>query len=154
MAPVADPAPLLEVQDLVTAFRTEDGTVKAVDEVSFHVGAGRTLGIVGESGCGKSVTALSIMRLIPESNGEIRHGSIRLEGENLLELSARAMRNVRGNRISMIFQEPMTALNPVVTIGKQIIEVFRIHRGLSRSEARRASVEALRRVRIPDPERS
>jgi peptide/nickel transport system ATP-binding protein len=151
MAPAAEP--LLDVRDLVTAFRTEDGTVKAVDEVSFRVEAGKTLGIVGESGCGKSVTALSIMRLIPESNGEIAGGSIRLEGENLLELSASGMRGVRGNRISMIFQEPMTALNPVVTIGKQIVEVFRIHRGLSRGEARKAAIEALRTVRIPDPER-
>ena len=153
MALATHSSPLLEVQDLVTAFRTEDGAVKAVDGVSFHVEAGKTLAIVGESGCGKSVTALSIMRLIPDSNGEITHGSIRLEGENLLELSASAMRDVRGNRISMIFQEPMTALNPVLTIGKQIMEVFRIHRGLSRREAREASVEALRTVRIPNPER-
>ncbi|MFP6624313.1 MAG: ABC transporter ATP-binding protein [Myxococcota bacterium] len=148
-----DSAPLLDVQNLVTAFRTEEGAVRAVDDVSFQVAPGKTLAIVGESGCGKSVTALSIMRLIPEGNGVIEAGRILLEGEDLLSLPARAMRAVRGNRISMIFQEPMTALNPVVTIGKQIIEVFQIHQGLGRKQARDAAIEALRTVRIPDPER-
>jgi len=137
----------------VTAFRTEDGSVRAVDDLSFQVEAGKTLAIVGESGCGKSVTALSIMRLIPEASGAIEAGRIRLDGEDLLALPPRAMRDVRGNRISMIFQEPMTALNPVVTIGNQVMEVFRIHRGHNRKRARAAAAEALRSVRIPDPER-
>ncbi len=148
-----DSAPLLDVQNLVTAFRTEDGPVRAVDDVSFELAAGETLAIVGESGCGKSVTALSIMRLIPEGSGAIEGGRIALEGEDLLSLPIGAMRKVRGNRISMIFQEPMTALNPVVTVGAQIMEVFRIHRGHGRKQARDAAIEALRTVRIPDPER-
>ena len=148
-----DSAPLLDVQNLVTAFRTEDGPVRAVDDVSFQIAPGKTLAIVGESGCGKSVTALSIMRLIPEGNGTIEAGRIQLEGEDLLSLPMKTMRAVRGNRISMIFQEPMTALNPVVTIGKQVMEVFQIHRGLGRKQARDAAIEALRTVRIPAPER-
>jgi oligopeptide/dipeptide ABC transporter ATP-binding protein len=148
-----DSAPLLDVQNLVTGFRTEDGPVRAVDDVSFQIGSGKTLAIVGESGCGKSVTALSIMRLIPDSNGAIESGRIQLEGEDLLSLPLRSMRNIRGNRISMIFQEPMTALNPVMTIGKQIMEVFRIHRGHGHKQARAAAIEALLSVRIPDPER-
>jgi oligopeptide/dipeptide ABC transporter ATP-binding protein len=152
MAPANDPAPLLAVRNLVTAFRTDDGLVRAVDDVSFDVMPGRTLAVVGESGCGKSVTALSVMRLI-DANGEISEGAIELEGQDLVELSARAMRGVRGNQISMIFQEPMTALNPVVTVGKQVMEVFRIHRGLSKKEARKAAIAALRTVQIPDPER-
>ncbi len=152
MPPASEPAALLDVRNLVTAFRTDDGPVRAVDDVSFQVAPGRTLAIVGESGCGKSVTALSVMRLI-DQNGQVESGSVRLEGEELLSLSPRQMREVRGNRISMIFQEPMTALNPVITVGKQIAEVFRIHRGLSRSEGRNAAIEALRTVRIPDPER-
>jgi peptide/nickel transport system ATP-binding protein len=152
MDPASEPAPLLDVRNLVTAFRTEDGPVRAVDDVSFSVAPGRTLAIVGESGCGKSVTALSVMRLI-DANGEVESGSIRLDGEELLARSPKEMREVRGNLVSMIFQEPMTALNPVVTVGKQIVEVFRIHRGLSRAEGRRAAIDALRTVRIPDPER-
>ena len=152
MEPARDPAPLLDVRHLVTSFRTESGPVRAVDDVSFSVSPGRTLAVVGESGCGKSVTALSIMRLI-DQNGSIEGGSIRLEGDELTELSPAQMRDVRGDRISMIFQEPMTALNPVVTAGDQIVEVFRIHRGLSRAEGREAAIEALRTVRIPDPER-
>jgi len=152
MAPASEPAPLLDVQNLVTSFRTDEGPVRAVDDVSFQLAPGRTLAIVGESGCGKSVTALSVMRLI-DQNGQVENGSIQLEGEDLLDLSGKQMRAVRGNRISMIFQEPMTALNPVVTVGKQIVEVFRIHRDLSRSEARQAAIDALRTVRIPDPER-
>jgi len=148
-----DSAPLLDVQHLVTSFRTDEGPVRAVDDVSFQVRAGRTLAIVGESGCGKSVTALSIMRLIPDSNGRIEQGRIELEGEDLLALPLRDMRDVRGNQISMIFQEPMTALNPVVSVGRQIMEVFRIHRGLSRKQAREAAIQALRTVRMPDPER-
>jgi oligopeptide/dipeptide ABC transporter ATP-binding protein len=152
MAPASEPAALLDVQNLVTAFRTDEGPVRAVDDISFQVAPGRTLAIVGESGCGKSVTALSVMRLI-DQNGDIESGRITLEGEDLLALSAREMRRIRGNHVSMIFQEPMTALNPVVTVGKQIVEVFRIHRDLSRGEARQAAIDALRTVRIPDPER-
>ena len=127
--------------------------MRAVDDVSFDVAPGKTLALVGESGCGKSVTALSIMRLVPEDNGSIDAGQIRLEGEELLGRAARSMRKIRGNRISMIFQEPMTALNPVVTVGKQIMEVFRIHRGYGRGEAREAAIRALETVRIPAPER-
>jgi oligopeptide/dipeptide ABC transporter ATP-binding protein len=145
--------PLLEVRNLVTAFRTDRGPVRAVDDVSFQVETGRTLGIVGESGCGKTVAALSIMRLVPEANGSIDAGEIRLGGENLLDLAPSQMRRIRGNRISMIFQEPMTALNPVISIGKQIMEVFQIHRGYSRRQAREAAIAALETVRIPDPQR-
>ena len=152
MEPATHPAPLLEVQDLVTAFRTDDGVVRAVDGVSLRVDSGRTLALVGESGCGKSVTALSIMRLL-DANGEIAAGRIRLDGREILDLSPGEMRTIRGNQISMIFQEPMTALNPVGTVGAQIMEVFQIHRRLSRRDARRAAIEALRTVRMPDPER-
>jgi oligopeptide/dipeptide ABC transporter ATP-binding protein len=151
MNPASEPAALLDVQNLVTAFRTEDGPVRAVDDISFRLAPGRTLALVGESGCGKSVTALSVMRLI-DQNGDVESGRIEFEGKNLLDLTQRAMRGVRGNHISMIFQEPMTALNPVISIGKQIMEVFRIHRGLSRAKARQAAIDALRTVRIPDPE--
>jgi len=147
------PQPLLEVRNLVTAFRTDEGPVRALDDVSFRVDAGKTLGIVGESGCGKTVAALSIMRLLPEATGSIEAGSILLSGRNLLELPEREMRRMRGNNISMIFQEPMTALNPVVSVGKQIMEVFRIHRGYTRRQAREAAVDALATVRIPEPRR-
>ena len=146
-------APLLEVRNLVTAFRTDAGPVRALDDVSFRVEPGKTLGIVGESGCGKTVSALSIMRLLPEATGSVEGGSILLSGRNLLDLSEREMRRVRGNAVSMIFQEPMTALNPVVSVGKQVMEVFRIHRGYSRRQARAAAIDALETVRIPDPER-
>ena len=145
--------PLLEVRNLVTAFRTDDGSVRALDDVSFRVEPGKTLGIVGESGCGKTVSALSIMGLLPEASGSIEAGAILLSGQNLLELSEREMRGMRGNSISMIFQEPMTALNPVVSVGKQIMEVFRIHRGYSRRRARAAAIAALETVRIPEPGR-
>ncbi len=117
--------PLLEVDNLQTHFRTSDGINRAVDGVSFDVNAGETLAIVGESGCGKSVTAMSILRLIPEPPGKIA-GAIRLNGKNLLELSDREMRQIRGNDVSMIFQEPMTSLNPVLTVGKQIGETLRV----------------------------
>jgi oligopeptide/dipeptide ABC transporter ATP-binding protein len=145
--------PLLEVRNVVTAFRTDEGPVRALDDVSFRVEAGKTLGIVGESGCGKTVSALSIMRLLPEASGSVESGAILLSGRDLLELSEREMRQVRGNKISMIFQEPMTALNPVVSVGKQVMEVFRIHRGHSRKRAREAAIDALEAVRIPDPAR-
>ncbi len=145
--------PLLEVDDLRTYFYSEDGVTRAVDGVSFQVEAGETLGIVGESGCGKSVTALSILRLIPPRIGRTVGGSIRFEGQDLGALSEAEMRDVRGNRIAMIFQEPMTSLNPVLTIGNQISEAVVIHRGVSRGAARQRAREVLDLVGIPDAER-
>ena len=142
---------LLAVSDLRTYFRVDGGELKAVDGVSFSVEAGRTLGIVGESGCGKSVTALSIMGLIAQPPGRIAGGTIRFEGRDLLELPAEAMRELRGDRISMIFQEPMTSLNPAFTVGDQIVEVIRRHRRVDRAEARALAIDMLRRVRIPSP---
>jgi peptide/nickel transport system ATP-binding protein len=144
--------PVVEVEDLKTWFFTEDGVVRAVDGVSFAVQAGETLGIVGESGCGKSVTALSIMRLVPPGIGRIVGGSVRLEGRDLLALDEDEMRGIRGNRMAMIFQEPMTSLNPVLTIGHQIAEAVRIHQGAGAQRARARAVEMLKLVRIPDPE--
>jgi peptide/nickel transport system ATP-binding protein len=144
-------APLLEVDGLKTYFHTDRGTLKAVDGVSFHVRAGETLAIVGESGCGKSVTALSLMRLVPDPPGRIVGGAVRLAGKDLLALSEEAMRDVRGKDISMIFQEPMTSLNPVMTIGRQIAEVLLLHERLSRSAAQDKAIEMLRLVRIPEP---
>ena len=142
---------LLSVQNLTTKFRTDDGIITAVDDVSFDMDPGETLCIVGESGSGKSVTALSLMRLIPKSNGLIDSSSqIVLEGQDLLQLGQDDMRDWRGDRIAMIFQEPMTALNPVYTIGEQIAEVFRIHRGMSKKEAIKASIGILEQVKIPD----
>jgi peptide/nickel transport system ATP-binding protein len=147
------PAPLLEVEGLKTHFFTRDGVVRAVDGVSFSVRAGETLAIVGESGCGKSVTSLSILRLIASPPGRTVAGSIRFEGRDLLTLSEREMRDVRGNEISMIFQEPMTSLNPVLTIGRQIAEALVLHRGLSRSAAHGRAIEMLALVNIPEPAR-
>src|SRR5690242_16482475 len=144
--------PLLRVKDLVTTFRTDQGILRAVDEVSFDVAEGATLGIVGESGCGKSVTALSVLRLIPFPQGAIEEGRIELRGRDLLGLSEREMQDVRGNEISMIFQEPMTSLNPVYSVGSQIVEAFRLHQKKSRREAREHAVEMLRRVGIASPE--
>jgi peptide/nickel transport system ATP-binding protein len=143
---------LLEIENLQTHFRTRDGVNRAVDGVSFTVEAGETLAIVGESGCGKSVTASSILRLIPEPPGKIK-GSIRFEGVDLLKLDERAMRDIRGNQISMVFQEPMTSLNPVLTVGRQIGETLRLHQGLGREAAERRAVEMLRLVGIAEPER-
>ena len=143
---------LLQVEDLKTWFHTEEGTAKAVDGVSFDVRPRETLGIVGESGCGKSVTSLSILRLIPQPPGEIAGGRILFRGLDLLDLPEKEMRKIRGNEIAMIFQEPMTSLNPVYTVGDQIGEVLRLHRDMSKDEARERSIEMLRRVRIPDPE--
>jgi len=143
---------LLEVKDLVTSFKIGSREFNAVDSCSFSVRRGKTLGIVGESGCGKSVTSLSIMRLIPSPPGMIKAGRINFEGRNLLELSEEEMRKMRGNKISMIFQEPMTSLNPVFTVGDQISEVFRVHQNKSKKEARELSIEMLRKVRIPSPE--
>ena len=142
---------LLEVDDLGTWFYTRQGIVKAVDGVDFKVTSGETLAIVGESGCGKSMTALSLMRLVPEPPGRIVSGSIRLGGRDLLKLSEEEMRKVRGNEISMIFQEPMTSLNPVMTIGKQITEALILHRSLNRKQAMKRAIEMLDLVRIPEP---
>ena len=144
---------LLEVNGLRTSFKMEDGSeFCAVDGVSFSVEAGKTLGIVGESGCGKSVTSLSVMGLLPKGQGRISGGSIRFEGQDLADLKPSAMRALRGNRMAMIFQEPMTSLNPAFTIGNQLIEGIRCHRDISHAEARAHAIEMLRRVRIPSPE--
>ena len=147
------PAPLLEVEGLKTHFFTRDGVVRAVDGVSFVVHAGETVAIVGESGCGKSVTSLSILRLIASPPGRTVAGSIRFEGRDLLALSEPEMRKVRGNEISMIFQEPMTSLNPVLTVGRQIAEALTLHRGLARDAAQARAVEMLALVNIPEPAR-
>jgi oligopeptide/dipeptide ABC transporter ATP-binding protein len=144
--------PLLAVEDLVTAFDTEQGRIRAVDGVSFRVGRGRTVGIVGESGCGKTVTALSIVRLLPRPAARILSGSVMFEGEDLVEAPLERLHQVRGNRISMIFQEPMTALNPVHRIGRQITEGLRLHRSLSDTEALGMARDMLERVGIPSPE--
>jgi len=145
--------PLLHVESLQTHFHTRDGIVRAVDGVSFDVMPGETLAVVGESGCGKSVTAMSILRLLPMPPARIAGGRIEFEGRNLLELSEPEMRKVRGNAISMIFQEPMTSLNPVLTIGRQIAEALVLHRGLSEREATARATEMLRKVHIPEAER-
>ena len=145
------PGPLLEVRELRTVFGTDEGEFVAVDGVSFEVDAGRTLGLVGESGCGKSVTSLSIMGLVP-SPGRIGGGEVIFDGEDLLRLPPPAMRELRGNRMSMIFQEPMTSLNPAFTIGDQVTEVILRHRDVSAAEARQQAIAMLRRVRIPSPE--
>jgi peptide/nickel transport system ATP-binding protein len=152
-APSVRSEPLLEVADLRTWFFTRDGIVRAVDGVSFHVTPGETLAIVGESGCGKSVTALSVLRLIPSPPGRIVSGKIRFAGRDLLDLSEAQMRQVRGNEISMIFQEPMTSLNPVLTIGRQIAETLTLHQGLNRAKALARAVDMLRLVHIPEAER-
>ena len=145
-------APLLEVESLRTYFDTLSGTVRSVDGVSFTVAAGQTLGIVGESGCGKSVTALSILRLVPRPPG--RHqGAVRYRGTDLLALTETKMRQIRGDRISMIFQEPMTSLNPVLTVGRQIAETVQLHQRASRAEAMQRAVAMLRLVQIPEAER-
>jgi oligopeptide/dipeptide ABC transporter ATP-binding protein len=144
---------LLSIENLSTHFFTSQGVVKAVQDVSFAVKKSRTFALVGESGCGKSITALSIMRLVPEPQGKIVAGKITFDDQNLLDLSERRMRDVRGNRIAMIFQEPMTSLNPVFTVGFQIEEAIRFHQHKSKAEARDLAVEVLRQVRIPDPQR-
>jgi peptide/nickel transport system ATP-binding protein len=144
---------VLDVKGLQTVFFTASGLFRAVNDVSFKVRRGETLAIVGESGCGKSVTALSVMRLVPDPPGRIVGGSIMLEGTDLLDLDEDEMRKIRGNRISMIFQEPMTSLNPVMRIGDQITEAVRLHRPMTQKEAWKQAVEMLRLVRIPVPER-
>ena len=145
--------PLLEVDDLQTHFFTPDGVIRAVNGVSYSLKAGETLGVVGESGCGKSVTALSILRLVASPPGRIVGGAIRFEGRNLLDLSEPEMEQIRGNDISMIFQEPMTSLNPIYTVGGQISEAIALHQGLSKKNAMAAAIEMLHRVSIPEPER-
>jgi peptide/nickel transport system ATP-binding protein len=144
---------LLDVKGLKTHFFTDEGVVRAVDGIDFHINKGETVGVVGESGCGKSVTALSVMRLIPTPPGRIVEGQINYEGRNLLDLTPSAMRKIRGKEISMIFQEPMTSLNPVFTVGEQIAEALRLHEGLGRRDAMDKTVEMLRLVHIPNAER-
>jgi len=146
-------APLLEIDNLQTHFFTQSGVVRAVDGVSYDVRGGEILGVVGESGCGKSVTALSVLRLVANPPGRIVGGAIRFEGANLLDLSENEMEAIRGNDISMIFQEPMTSLNPLLTVGRQISEAIVLHRGVSWREATDQALEMLRRVHIPEPER-
>jgi peptide/nickel transport system ATP-binding protein len=145
-------AAVLEIENLQTHFFTPGGVVRAVDGVSYSVRAGETLGVVGESGCGKSVTALSILRLVTTPPGRIVGGAIRFDGRNLLELSEREMEGIRGNDISMIFQEPMTSLNPLFKVGDQISEAIALHKGLTRRQARDHAIDMLRRVSIPEPE--
>jgi oligopeptide/dipeptide ABC transporter ATP-binding protein len=146
-------APLLSVRDLRTSFFTSDGEVRAVDGVTFDIEGGRTVGLVGESGCGKSVTALSIVQLLPKGIGRIVGGSLEFNGRDLANLGEEEMRRIRGNEISMIFQEPMTSLNPVMTIGDQIAETVRLHQGASRGEARNRAIEMLRLVKIAEAEK-
>jgi oligopeptide/dipeptide ABC transporter ATP-binding protein len=150
----ADPAAaILEIDELRTHFFTASGVVPAVDGVSYAVRSGETLGVVGESGCGKSVTALSVLRLVADPPGRIVGGTIRFEGNNLLDLNESEMEGIRGNDISMIFQEPMTSLNPLIAVGRQIAEAIALHRGLSRRDAFDRAIEMLRRVHIPEAER-
>src|SRR5256885_471969 len=144
---------LLDVRGLKTHFFTDEGVVRAVDGIDLYINKGETLGVVGESGCGKSVTALSIMRLIPQPPGRIVQGSITYNGKNLLDLSPAQMRKVRGKEISMVFQEPMTSLNPVFTCGEQIAEAIRLHEGLGRRDAMAKTVEMLKLVHMANPER-
>src|SRR5712675_3461919 len=140
---------VIDIKGLRTYLFTRSGIVKAVDDVSFSLRRGETLAVVGASGCGKSLTALSIMRLVPNPPGKIVGGTITLEGKDLVQLEESEMRDIRGNEISMIFQEPMTSLNPVLTIGRQITETLTLHRGLTRKAAEARAIEMLRLVRIP-----
>ncbi|MDB6077925.1 MAG: oligopeptide/dipeptide transporter, ATPase subunit [Akkermansiaceae bacterium] len=144
--------PLLQVRELITAFDTEAGLVRAVDQVSFEVAKGQTLGIVGESGCGKSVTAMSLIGLLPQPMGKILQGEVLFKGRDLTRLKNSEMRKIRGNEIGVIFQEPMTALNPVHRIGKQIAECFLLHKKVSKKKAWESAIEMLRLVKIPAPE--
>lgn len=144
---------LLKVTDLATHFHTEEGVVKAVDGVDFEVRRGEVVGVVGESGCGKSMTSMSILRLVPKPQGKIVRGQIIFEGKDLLSLSEDEMRRVRGNRISLISQDPMTSLNPVLTIGEQIMEAIQLHQGLDKTAAKDKAIEMLRKVGIPSPEK-
>jgi len=144
---------LLDVRNLKTYFFTDEGVVRAVDGVDLYIDKGETLGVVGESGCGKSVTALSVMKLIPQPPGRIVDGQILYDGTNLVDLAPNRMRKIRGKEISMIFQEPMTSLNPVFTVGEQIAEAIRLHEGLGRREAMAKTVDMLKLVHIPNAER-
>ena len=144
---------LLEVDNLITSFDTERGMLRAVDHVSFSIPHGKTVGIVGESGCGKSVTAMSIVRLLPQPSGKVLGGEIRFMGDDLLHASDKRMREIRGGEIGVIFQEPMSALNPVHRIGRQVAEVFRIHKEMSKKDAWDAATEMLDLLRIPAPEK-
>jgi oligopeptide transport system ATP-binding protein len=144
--------PILEVKNLKTQFRTQDGVVKAVDDVSFFVMPGETLGVVGESGCGKSMTGLSIMRLIPSPPGKIVAGEILFNGDDILRMSDEQVRSIRGNDIAMIFQDPMTSLNPVLTINRQISEALQLHMGMNKGQARERTIELLKMVGIPNAE--
>src|SRR5262245_49594713 len=148
----AMPEALLEIRDLVTEFRTEHGVIRAVDGVSFEIPKRSTLGVVGESGCGKSVTALSVMRLIADPPGRVAGGQILYEGKDLLKLSEDQMRAIRGNRIAMIFQEPMTSLNPVFTVGDQVAEAVRLHQKKSKKQALDVAIEMFQKVGIPSPQ--
>lgn len=153
-APSSIQAPLLSVENLSVEFDLRDGTTsRVINDLSFDLQAGETLGIVGESGCGKSMTALAIMQLVPVPPGRIAQGQVRLQGEDLLQTTDERMRQVRGNEISMIFQEPMSSLNPVYPVGDQIAETVRLHQGLSRRDARDKAIEMLRSVSIPAPEK-
>lgn len=143
---------ILQISNLQTHFFSSDGTAKAVDGATFSLSEGQVMGVVGESGCGKSVTAQSVMRLVPSPPGRIVGGEILFDGKDLTKLTMQEMRHIRGNRISMIFQEPMTSLNPVFTVGDQLSEMFRIHRDMSKKDALDASVEMLSKVQIPAPE--
>lgn len=143
---------LLQLKNLATHFYTEEGIVKAVQDVSFEVDAGQVLGVVGESGCGKSVTSMSILRLVQQPQGKIINGQILFNGKNLLDLTEEQMRKIRGNKISLISQDPMTSLNPVLTIGEQIMEAIMLHQGLNRKDAHAKAIEMLRLVGIPSPE--
>ncbi len=147
-----DRKPLVRVRDLRTSFYTDAGVARAVDGVSFDIEAGKTMALVGESGCGKSVTSLSILRLIPNPPGRIEGGTVEFDGVNLLDLSEPEMRGMRGNNISMIFQEPMTSLNPVFRVGGQIASAIRVHKDVSKTEARNQAIELLKKVGIPAPE--
>src|ERR671912_1299560 len=144
--------PVLEVRSLKTQFKTQDGVVKAVDDVSFYVMPGETLGVVGESGCGKSMTGLSIMRLIPSPPGKIVAGEILFNGDDILRMSDDQVRSIRGNDIAMIFQDPMTSLNPVLTINRQISEALQLHMGMNKGQARDRTIELLKMVGIPNAE--
>ena len=144
--------PLLSIKNLTVVFKTRLGEVPVIDDVSFSIAPGEILGIVGESGCGKTMTSLAVMRLMPEQ-GKVTSGSIRLSGEDLVVASEARMRGLRGNEISMVFQEPMTSLNPVFSVGEQIAEVLKAHQGMSKSEAREHAVELLESVKIPLPSR-
>ena len=146
-------APLLEVRNLIVEFATDEGVVRAVDDVSFSVAAGETVGLVGESGCGKTVTGLALLGLVPAPPGRVAGGSIRLDGQELVGLDDSIMRSVRGSQVAMIFQEPMTALNPVFRIGNQMIDVLRQHQRITRRQAHAAAIEMLAKVGIPAPEK-